>query len=105
MLLTGEPIDAPTALAWGLVNAVVPPEDLRASTLALVGKVAEASATVVGLGKAAFYRQLELDEAVAYAYAKDVIVRNAQIEDAQEGIGAFIDKRPPLWLSDKHVKK
>jgi enoyl-CoA hydratase/carnithine racemase len=105
MLLTGEPIDAPTALAWGLVNAVVPGEELRASTLALVGKVAEASATVVGLGKAAFYRQLELDEGAAYAYAKDVMVRNAQIEDAQEGIAAFIDKRPPRWLSDKHVKK
>jgi len=97
MLLTGDPIDAPTALAWGLVNAVVPPEDLRAAALALAAKIAEASGAVVGLGKAAFYRQLDLDLGEAYAFTRDVMVRNAQLEDAQEGIAAFIDKRPPHW--------
>jgi enoyl-CoA hydratase/carnithine racemase len=97
MLFTGEPIDAPTALDWGLINAVVPAESLRAATLALATRIAEASPAVVGLGKAAFYRQLELSEAAAYDFTKAVMVSNAQLEDAQEGIGAFIDKRPPRW--------
>ena len=97
MLLTGEPIDAATALDWGLVNAVVAPEELRATVLGLAAQIAAASRTVVGLGKAAFYRQLELGEAAAYAFTKDVMVHNAQLEDAQEGIGAFIDKRSPRW--------
>jgi enoyl-CoA hydratase/carnithine racemase len=97
MLLTGEPIDAATALDWGLVNAVVAPEDLRNATLALAGTIAEASRAVVGLGKAAFYRQVELDQAAAYGFTKTVMVANAQLEDAQEGITAFIDKRAPHW--------
>jgi enoyl-CoA hydratase/carnithine racemase len=97
MLLTGDPIDARTALAWGLVNAVVPAEKLRDTTLALATRIADASPTVVGLGKAAFYRQLEMDEDAAYAYTKGVMVGNAQLADAQEGITAFIDKRPPNW--------
>jgi enoyl-CoA hydratase/carnithine racemase len=97
MLFTGEPIDAPTALDWGLINAVVPAESLRAATLARATRIAEASSAVVGLGKAAFYRQLELSEAAAYDFTKAVMVSNAQLEDAQEGIGAFIDKRPPRW--------
>jgi enoyl-CoA hydratase/carnithine racemase len=97
MLLTGEPIDAPTALEWGLINAVVPAESLRSATLALGTQIAEASRAVVGLGKAAFYRQLERSEAAAYDFTKTVMVSNAQLEDAQEGIGAFIDKRPPRW--------
>ncbi|HET9028973.1 MAG TPA: enoyl-CoA hydratase [Candidatus Aquilonibacter sp.] len=99
MLLTGEMIDAGTALEWGLVNRVVPPEELRATTLALAEKVAEASGEIVALGKAAFYAQVDLDERGAYAYTKDVMVRNAQLENAQEGIGAFIEKRRPVWLS------
>lgn len=97
MLLTGEPVDAQTALAWGLVNAVVPLSELRDATLALARRIADASPAVVGLGKAAFYRQLEMDEGAAYAYAKGVMVHNAQLADAQEGISAFIDKRPPHW--------
>ncbi|HUN29629.1 MAG TPA: enoyl-CoA hydratase, partial [Alphaproteobacteria bacterium] len=97
MLLTGEAIDASTALDWGLVNAVVPPEELQAASRALAAKIADASRRVVGLGKGAFYRQLELDESAAYAFTKDVMVQNALLEDAQEGISAFIDKRPPHW--------
>ena len=97
MLLTGEPIDAATALDWGLVNAVVAPGELRAVTLALAEQIAGASRRVVGLGKGTFYRQLELSESSAYALTKEVMVHNAQLEDAQEGIGAFIGKRPPHW--------
>ncbi|HTU69795.1 MAG TPA: enoyl-CoA hydratase [Candidatus Baltobacteraceae bacterium] len=99
MLLTGEPIDAPTALAWGLVNEVVPADGLRAATLALAAKIAAASRTVVRLGKEAFYRQIELDVNEAYAFAKQVMVDNAQLDDAQEGITAFIHKRSPRWQS------
>ncbi|HUA09887.1 MAG TPA: enoyl-CoA hydratase [Candidatus Acidoferrales bacterium] len=100
MLLTGEPIDAQTALAWGLVNTVVEPAELRGATLALAERIAGASGAVVGLGKAAFYRQLELDRADAYVYTKRIMIQNAQLEDAQEGIGAFLEKRPPRWPSE-----
>jgi enoyl-CoA hydratase/carnithine racemase len=99
MLLTGDAIDAATALDWGLVNRVVPQEDLRATSLIFAEKIAEASAPVVGLGKAAFYAQIALDTDAAYAYTKDVMVRNAQLADAQEGIAAFVEKRPPKWPS------
>jgi enoyl-CoA hydratase/carnithine racemase len=99
MLLTGDPIDAQTALQWGLVNRVVPPHELRAASFALATKIGEASAAVVGLGKAAFYRQLELDQRAAYAYAKGVMVDNALLDDAQEGMAAFIERRSPHWRS------
>ncbi|HEY5341215.1 MAG TPA: enoyl-CoA hydratase-related protein, partial [Candidatus Aquilonibacter sp.] len=91
------PIDAPTALAWGLVNRVVPRAELRVASLALASTIAEASRRVVGLGKAAFYRQLDLDLAQAYDYTKGVMVQNAQLADAKEGIAAFLGKRPPQW--------
>lgn len=97
MLLTGDPIDAATALAWGLVNAVVAPDALRATTLALAAKIGASSRAVVGLGKATFYRQLDLSQAEAYVFTKEVMVQNAQLADAQEGIAAFIDKRDPRW--------
>lgn len=97
MLLIGEPIDAETALAWGLVNHVVPPERLRDETLALAGKVAASSRTVVGIGKTAFYTQVDLSATAAYAYAKEVMTMNALASDAHEGIGAFLQKRIPAW--------
>jgi enoyl-CoA hydratase/carnithine racemase len=97
MLLTGEPIDAQTALEWGLVNHVVPPQRLHEAALALAGKVAAASRTVVGIGKAAFYAQIDLDATAAYAYAKEVMTMNALASDAREGIGAFLEKRLPAW--------
>lgn len=99
MLLTGEPIDARTALEWGLVNRVVAAGELRARTLDLARKIGEASRRVVGIGKAAFYRQIELPLEAAYALTKKTMVQNAQLPDAKEGIGAFLDKRPPVWPS------
>ncbi len=99
MLLTGEVIDAETALAWGLVNRVVEPKDLRATTVSLSQTIARASGEIVGIGKAAFYRQIDLGQAEAYAYTKRVMTENALLADAQEGISAFISKRPPNFKS------
>jgi enoyl-CoA hydratase/carnithine racemase len=97
MLLTGDPIDAQTALSCGLVNRVVLPERLRVESLELASKIARASRAVVKIGKAAFYKQIELEQTDAYAFTKDVMTRNAQAADAQEGISAFIEKRQPRW--------
>ena len=97
MLLTGEFISAEEALAEGLVNQVVPAEDLEAETRALAEKIAEASPLVIGVGKQAFYRQLEMPTEQAYAYTKEVMSFNATFADAQEGICAFLEKRKPEW--------
>ncbi|HVA33741.1 MAG TPA: enoyl-CoA hydratase [Candidatus Baltobacteraceae bacterium] len=97
MLLTGEPIDAATACAWGLVNRVVAPDRLHAETLDLARSIARASRTIVGIGKAAFYAQVDLEEPRAYAYTKEVMTSNALEADAQEGMGAFLEKRAPRW--------
>ncbi len=97
MLLTGEPIDAATAADWGLVNGVVPAAQLRAATLKLAARIAEASDLVVELGKQAFYAQIDLDQPKAYAYAKEVMSMNSLAADAQEGISAFLGKRTACW--------
>jgi enoyl-CoA hydratase/carnithine racemase len=97
MLLTGELIDAPTALDWGLVNDVVAPEDLATTVDALATKITRASPRVVGLGKETFYAQVEQDEDAAYALTKQVMARNALTPDAQEGMSAFVGKRDPVW--------
>jgi enoyl-CoA hydratase/carnithine racemase len=97
MLLTGELIDAPTALDWGLVNDVVAPEDLDTAVDALATKITRASPRIVGLGKETFYAQVERDEDAAYALTKQVMVRNALTPDAQEGMSAFVRKRDPVW--------
>jgi enoyl-CoA hydratase/carnithine racemase len=99
MLLTGESIDAQTALAWGLINRVFSGENLHAETLALARKIATFSRDVVALGKATFYKQIELDEPGAYAYTQEVMACNAQDPNAREGITAFLERRPPQWPS------
>ena len=97
MLLTGDLIDAATALQWGLVNRVVPAERLDDEVDALVARIASASASIVALGKHAFYAQEALDEAGAYALTCAVMVDNAQAADAHEGMRAFLEKRAPVW--------
>ncbi len=97
MLLTGELIDAATALDWGLLNRVVPKDRLREETEGLALKVAEASSFVVSLGKKAFYAQVDLDQKKAYEYAREVMSMNAMADDAQEGMSAFLQKRKPCW--------
>ena len=98
MLLTGELVDAAKASDWGLVNFVVPGDRLREETEALAQKVADASSLVVGLGKQAFYTQIDLDQGKAYEYAKEVMSMNAMALDAQEGMTAFLEKRKPCWV-------
>jgi enoyl-CoA hydratase/carnithine racemase len=97
MLLTGDLIDAPSALRFGLVNELVPAAELENATLALARKIASKSPLTLAIGKEAFYRQAELSLPDAYAYTKDVMVANLEAEDAREGINAFIDKRVPTW--------
>jgi len=97
MLLTGEPISAQEALVHGLVSRVVPDEELEAETRRLAHKIAQASPYVVALGKQAFYRQIELPQQHAYAYTKEVMTLNSLAADAQEGMGAFLEKRAPVW--------
>ena len=97
MLLTGRPIDAATALEWGLVNRVVPAEALEDEVIALVEAIARSSPLTVGIGKEAFYSQIELDEHRAYDLTKAVMTMNAGADDAQEGMCAFLEKRPPEW--------
>jgi enoyl-CoA hydratase/carnithine racemase len=97
MLLTGEPISAATAQAIGLINRIVPPDTERSAAIALAQKVALKSAYTIKIGKAAFYRQAEMSLADAYRYAAEVMTKNMMAHDAEEGIGAFIEKRKPKW--------
>src|SRR5882724_6514253 len=97
MLLTGEPISAATAKAIGLVNQVVAAGTERDAAIALAQKVALKSAYTVKLGKEAFYRQAEMSLAEAYRYTAEVMTENMMARDAEEGIGAFIEKREPKW--------
>jgi len=97
MLLTGVPIDARTAADWGLVNEVVPSDQLEARTREIASQIASASSTVIGIGKEAFYAQIDRDQRAAYDYTKTVMTMNALAADAQEGMCAFIEKRQPVW--------
>jgi enoyl-CoA hydratase/carnithine racemase len=97
MLLTGAMIPAEEARRIGLVNRVVAPGSERAAALALARQIAAKSALTVKIGKEAFYRQLEMSLADAYRYASAVMVENMLARDAEEGIGAFIEKRTPSW--------
>lgn len=97
MLFTGDFIDAATALDWGLVNRVCPAERLAESVEALAGNLKAKPRAVLALGKALFYRQLEAGLADAYADASRTISCNMLDPLAQEGVDAFLQKRPPSW--------
>lgn len=97
MAMSGDPIDARTAEAWGLVNQVVPLAELRDATIRLVERVSRGSVASKGIGKQAFYAQIDLDQPKAYSYASEVMAAASLIDDSQEGIAAFIEKRPANW--------
>jgi enoyl-CoA hydratase/carnithine racemase len=97
MLLTGEAVDADAAARLGLVNRAVPDAALDAAVDALAARIASRSPASVAYGKPAFYRQAEMPLAEAYAFAAEVMVRNMAAADAAEGIGAFLEKREPVW--------
>ena len=97
MLLTGEPVDAATAADWGLVNTVVAPDALIPTVDELTRQLRQFSPHTIGLGKRAFYEQIELSESAAYDHTRDVMSRNAADPVAAEGIRAFLDKRDPAW--------
>jgi enoyl-CoA hydratase/carnithine racemase len=101
MLLTGEFVDAEGAKALGLVNRVVEPENLESETAALADLIASKPTATLRWGKEAYYRQLELGLSAAYDYVGEVMVQNMMHGEAVEGIGAFLQKRPPKWSPSK----
>lgn len=97
MLLTGDPIDANTALHWGLVNRVVADDQVVTETEALLRRATRGSALSKATGKQSFYRQMDLDLGAAYAYATEVMASSSQTHDAKENMAAFIEKRHPTF--------
>ena len=100
LAMTGDTVDAATASEWGLVNQVVPEPDLDEATIELLRRATRGSATSKGLGKQAFYAQIELTQTDAYRYAMDVMARAGTSPDAQEGFAAFLEKRKPRFDRD-----
>jgi enoyl-CoA hydratase/carnithine racemase len=97
MLLTGDTIDAATALAWGLVNRVVASEKLDDEVQRFVERILARSGAAIALGKSTFYSQIESGTTHAYGVAGAAMMSNLQFDDAAEGIDAFLTKRPPRW--------
>jgi enoyl-CoA hydratase/carnithine racemase len=97
MALTGDPIDADTACAWGLVNRVVPHDELEAATRDLMKRATRGSAYSKAQGKRTFYAQVEMDQGDAYAYAGAVMAAGVTTVDGQEGIASFMEKRRATW--------
>jgi enoyl-CoA hydratase/carnithine racemase len=97
MALSGDVIDARTALDWGLVNRVVPADQLDSATADLLERVTRGSAESKGIGKQALYAQVDLDQPKAYAYAVEVMAATSQLPDARENMHAFLEKRKPQW--------
>ena len=97
MLLLGDMLPAAEAASYGLINSAVPPEFVMQAALDMARRIASKPAATVAIGKEAFYRQIETPLAEAYDYAADVMVQNMMIAEAEEGIGAFLEKRPPNW--------
>jgi enoyl-CoA hydratase/carnithine racemase len=99
MLLTGEMVSAQQAVEWGLLNQAVPLSELKPATIKMAELIASKPASTVKIGKEAFYKQAEMGLADAYNYAASVMTQNMLERDAEEGIGAFIEKRRPNWQS------
>lgn len=97
LLLLGERVDAATALAWGMVNRVVPANELDAATRSLATRAASFSPAVMGIGRTTFYRASELPFAESLDQLNAMLSLNLQLEDAAEGVGAFLAKRAPEW--------
>jgi enoyl-CoA hydratase/carnithine racemase len=97
MLLTGKMIDAHTAAEWGLINRVVPADQLDASVLELAHQIAASSPLTLKIGKHAFYRQMDETQDAAYELMAQTMAENALTCDAQEGMRAFVEKRAPVW--------
>jgi enoyl-CoA hydratase/carnithine racemase len=97
MALSGDVIDARTALDWGLVNRVVPAGQLDSAVQDLLDRVTRGSADSKGIGKQALYAQIDLDQPKAYAYAVEVMAATSQLPDAREGMRSFLEKRKPQW--------
>jgi enoyl-CoA hydratase/carnithine racemase len=100
MLLTGEMINAEKAVNIGLVNKMVPEGQLSAEVSDLAETIAAKPAKILAIGKSVFYAQREMDLAAAYAYTSEVMVENMLNSHAEEGVGAFLDKRTPDWPED-----
>lgn len=98
LAFTGDPIDAATALDWGLVNRVVPAAELDDAVLDLLTRATRGSAMSKALGKQGFYAQVDLEQDKAYAYALELMAAASQTADAQEGMASFVEKRPPKWV-------
>jgi len=97
MLLMGDLFSAKDALRFGLINKVVKPEELDAAVMEYAVSIASRSTLTMSMGKPAFYAQLDMELAEAYAYTTEVMAKNMQEYDAQEGIDAFLEKRDPEW--------
>jgi len=97
LAMSGDVIDAATALDWGLVNRVVAAAQLDSAVHDLLERVTRGSAASKGIGKQALYAQIDLDQPKAYAYAIEVMAATSQTPDAQEGMKAFLEKRKPDW--------
>ncbi len=97
LALSGDTIDAATALDWGLVNRVVPAAQLGSAVQDLLDRVTRGSAESKGIGKQALYAQIDLDQPKAYAYAIEVMAGTSQTPDAREGMQSFLEKRKPRW--------
>jgi enoyl-CoA hydratase/carnithine racemase len=101
LALSGDVIDAATALDWGLVNRVVPDGQLDSAVQDLLERVTRGSAQSKGIGKQALYAQIDLDQPKAYAYAVEVMAATSQLPDAKEGMNAFLEKRKPHWQNGR----
>lgn len=99
MAMTGDAIDAATAAEWGLVNRVVPAEQLDEATWDLMRRATRGSALAKGMGKHGYYSQIDLDQPKAYQYAIELMSAGATTADAQEGIASFLEKRRPVFTN------